>query len=311
MLLSFSKTDKPSIVPDPQHCALSLPFGIESLAYRIIIAIEYRTFLEVSPNLSQAGSSPAGRYLDHCLCWYLVVFLHIFMFCAGPLQLVWSCISSAQLQHPHRLSSLRNISFSPLFLLVCAGLAPCWLLNSLIFSSRHKLLRSLHTSESLAFGCCHCDVALFSVNQDWAVQVQTKILVVDNFHLSCLLSLNYKLNTCPVCNVVALLQSLILHIDQDCFCLWNLFAVYKILLHSFALPWLFSIQCYCQTSPECAAASVQTCLQCSLDELVEKFHSDELQDSAYSYEGVYLLAILCASEDLDAKVWVDKLCSKL
>ena len=77
MLLSFSETDKPSVVPDPQHYSLSLPIKVESLAYRIILAIEHRAFLEVSPYLSQAGSSPAGRYLDHCLCWYLVVFLHI------------------------------------------------------------------------------------------------------------------------------------------------------------------------------------------------------------------------------------------
>ena len=83
MLLPFSETYKPSVVPDPQHCALSLPFKVESLVYWIIIAIENRAFLEVSPNLSQAGSSPAGRYLDHCLCWYIVVFLHILIYCAG------------------------------------------------------------------------------------------------------------------------------------------------------------------------------------------------------------------------------------
>lgn len=78
MLLPFSKTDKPSVVPYKQHCSHSLPVKVESLAYRIIIAIEHRAFLEVSPNLLlQAGSSPAGRYFDHCLCWYLVVFLHI------------------------------------------------------------------------------------------------------------------------------------------------------------------------------------------------------------------------------------------
>ena len=40
----------------------------------------------------------------------------------------------------------------------------------------------------------------------------------------------------------------------------------------------------------------------AIDELVEKFRSDELQDSAYSYECVYFLAILCASEDLDTEV---------
>lgn len=83
MLLPFSETYKPSVVPDPQHCALTLPFKVESLVYWIIIAIEHHSFLEVSPNLQQAGSSPAGRYLDHCLCWYLVVFLHILKYCAG------------------------------------------------------------------------------------------------------------------------------------------------------------------------------------------------------------------------------------
>ena len=51
-----------------------------------------------------------------------------------------------------------------------------------------------------------------------------------------------------------------------------------------------------------AAASVQTCLQCSLDEFVEEFCTDELQDTAYTYESIYLLAILCASEYLDAEV---------
>lgn len=83
MLLSFSETDKPSVVPDPQHYSLTLPIKVESLAYRIIIAIEHRAFLKVSPNLSQAGSPPAGRYLDHCLCRHLVVFLHILINCAG------------------------------------------------------------------------------------------------------------------------------------------------------------------------------------------------------------------------------------
>lgn len=81
--------------------------------------------------------------------------------------------------------------------------------------------------------------------------------------------------------------------------------------HGLNLLQLLSIQCYNQSSSECAAASVHTSLQCSLDELVEEFCTDELQDSAYSYECVYLLAILCASEDLDTEVRVDELCSEL
>lgn len=83
MPLTFSETYKPSVVPDPQNCALTLPYKVESLAYWIKIAIEHRAFLDASPNISQAGSSPAGRYLDHCLCWHIVVFLHILIYCAG------------------------------------------------------------------------------------------------------------------------------------------------------------------------------------------------------------------------------------
>lgn len=68
------------------------------------------------------------------------------------------------------------------------------------------------------------------------------------------------------CNLLFSMSIKIASVSDICFPFTKYFFI--------ALPSrLLSIQCYNQSSSECAAASVQTSFQCSLDELVEKFRS--------------------------------------